>query len=134
MRVGLLWHCVYPWDVRLAKMVRAISEEKHNVCVICKGRSDLPARQIEDNITIRRVSPPKNLPHPIAKAVTFPLFLNPLWIRETQRAIREEQLDLIIVRDLPLAWLAVRAGKAAGIPVILDMAENYPAALISYQK
>jgi glycosyltransferase involved in cell wall biosynthesis len=36
-------------------------------------------------------------------------------------------LKIIIVRDLPLAPAAILAGKIFGIPVIMDMAENYPA-------
>jgi glycosyltransferase involved in cell wall biosynthesis len=35
--------------------------------------------------------------------------------------------DVILVRDLPLALTAVAVGRLAGIPVVLDMAENYPA-------
>jgi len=34
--------------------------------------------------------------------------------------------DLIIVRDLPLAPLALVVARARGIPVVLDMAECYP--------
>jgi glycosyltransferase involved in cell wall biosynthesis len=37
--------------------------------------------------------------------------------------------DVLIVRDLPLCPLAIQVGRQLGIPVILDMAENYPALL-----
>ena len=34
---------------------------------------------------------------------------------------------MILVRDLPLAWTALGIGRLLGLPVVLDMAENYPA-------
>jgi glycosyltransferase involved in cell wall biosynthesis len=45
------------------------------------------------------------------------------------RVIREAQVDLILVRDLLLALPAAILAKIHRIPVILDMAENYPAML-----
>jgi glycosyltransferase involved in cell wall biosynthesis len=38
-----------------------------------------------------------------------------------------ERVDLILVRDLPLAPTAILAARRLRVPVVLDMAENYPA-------
>jgi glycosyltransferase involved in cell wall biosynthesis len=35
--------------------------------------------------------------------------------------------DVLMVRDLPIAPTAIHVGRRLGIPVMLDMAENYPA-------
>ena len=133
MKIGFLWHCVYPWDIRLEKMIGAVIGEGNTACVICKSRPDLPRREQHGALTIRRVVAPPRLRW-INRLATFPLFFNPLWIQETRQAMREEELDILIVRDVPLAMLAAQAGKRLGKPVVLDMAENYPAALVSYNK
>src|SRR6185437_456779 len=41
--------------------------------------------------------------------------------------VRRVQPDAIIVRDLPLAPTAVSIGRRRHLPVVLDLAENYPA-------
>jgi len=65
--------------------------------------------------------------------LTYPLFFNPVWVYATWKALREENVDLIVVRDLPLALLAGCLGAILRKPVIMDMAENYPAALVAYR-
>jgi glycosyltransferase involved in cell wall biosynthesis len=55
---------------------------------------------------------------------TFPAFFSPVWFAAMYRAAA--RADLIIVRDLPLAPLALFVARARGIPVVLDMAECYP--------
>jgi glycosyltransferase involved in cell wall biosynthesis len=41
--------------------------------------------------------------------------------------VSEVQADLIIARDIPLCPTAIHVGRQYDVPVILDMAENYPA-------
>jgi glycosyltransferase involved in cell wall biosynthesis len=59
--------------------------------------------------------------------LNFPAFFSPLWIHCIHKTVRQEQASLIIVRDLPLAPAAVFVGRITQTPVIMDMAENYPA-------
>jgi glycosyltransferase involved in cell wall biosynthesis len=134
LRIGFLWHCVYPWDVRLEKIANACIEAGHTVCMVSKGRRDLACTEVVCGAEVRRVfRAPGDFPGWAAKIANYPLFLNPAWRAAALNTFREKQVDLIIVRDLPLALLGVRVGKALNKPVILDMAENYPAALIAYQ-
>jgi glycosyltransferase involved in cell wall biosynthesis len=52
-----------------------------------------------------------------------------VWIATIARAVRESAADLILVRDIPLAIPALRVARRFRLPVVLDMAENYPAML-----
>jgi glycosyltransferase involved in cell wall biosynthesis len=61
----------------------------------------------------------------------FPAFFNPRWLSAIYRTARRERSELILVRDLPLAPAAIAVARTLGIPVILDMAENYPAMMQS---
>jgi glycosyltransferase involved in cell wall biosynthesis len=56
---------------------------------------------------------------------SFPLFFSPVWKKFLDAIIRENNIDLIIVRDLPMAIAGIWAGRRARIPVIFDMAEDY---------
>jgi glycosyltransferase involved in cell wall biosynthesis len=57
----------------------------------------------------------------------FPAFFNPRWISHLHGVTNETRPVAIIVRDLPLCPTALWVGSRHRVPVVLDMAENYPA-------
>jgi glycosyltransferase involved in cell wall biosynthesis len=129
LKVGIVWHCVYPWDVRIEKFTRTIRSAGHSVTFLTKGTPELPPRELCDGMRLRRVGSGR-----LSRLSTLPFFFNPVWISGIGRWVRSERPDLLLVRDLPLAATAALAGKKHGIPVVLDMAENYPAALLTYRR
>jgi glycosyltransferase involved in cell wall biosynthesis len=134
MKIGFIWHSVYPWDVRLEKIIKACAERGHTVCLVCRGRSGLPRQEEMKGLKIHRVVATESpLLRSAEKVLGYPFFFSPVWIRQTLRVMRQEKVDLLMVRDLPLALMAGCLGKMMEKPVILDMAENFPAALIAYE-
>jgi glycosyltransferase involved in cell wall biosynthesis len=55
--------------------------------------------------------------------------VNPTWVGRIAEVVTSHGLDALIVRDLPLALAAAAVGRRHRLPVLLDMAENYPAML-----
>ncbi len=134
MKICFVWHCSYPWDVRLEKLVNAVVDSGHKACVVAKGKKGSPQFENNGPITIRRVDPLAfPMPRLLRAVSNYPLFFNPVWSRAIRAAIEQEDPDVLVVRDLPLALLVARLGRRFGKPVVFDMAENYPAALLSYQ-
>lgn len=134
MRIGFVWQCVYPWDVRLEKLLDACVEGGHSVCLVSKGRRDLAKQEIVRKADVVRVMPKSGrLNGWPAKLYAYPLFFSPTWRSEVLRTFRKNKVELIVVRDLPLGMLAVWVGEKLKVPVVMDMAENYPAALMAYQ-
>src|SRR5260370_40977132 len=64
-------------------------------------------------------------------AATLPAFFNPRWLRHIISVARQTRAEVVLCRDLPLAVPSILVAKRLDIPVILDMAENYPAMLES---
>jgi hypothetical protein len=133
MRIGIVWHCRYPWDVRIEKFAGSIRKAGHGVVLLTKGAPGLPGREEDGGIVTLRV-PARPLPGPALRCAAAPLFFNPFWSRGIWQAVRREHLDMLVVRDLPMALAVAAVGKMLGVPVVLDMAENYPAALLTYGK
>jgi len=134
LKVGVVWHCAYPWDVRMEKIIKVCSRNGHRVSMLCRGNASLAAEEVLDGVTIQRVGTSLSVRFPaVAKAMTFPLFLNPIWVLGVARFIKAGNFDVLVVRDLPLAFLVGALCKIFDVPVILDMAENYPAALMAYR-
>jgi len=126
MRIVALYAEDYPWDVRVDKLFTGLVERGHVVTLVCRNEAGLPARGREGVLACRRVPGP-GVPRAVRRLLSLPAFFNPLWRSAVMEAVRAAGADLLVVRDVPLAPLAVQIGRRAGIPVVIDMAENHPA-------
>ena len=129
MRVCKIWDGDYPWDVRVEKVARSLTEAGHEVHLVARNRQRLPERECLSEAEVYRLKPWRLLGKRLDDATMFPAFFNPRWLGAIRETARVSRADVILVRDLPLAPSAIWAGRQLGIPVVLDMAENYPAML-----
>lgn len=118
----------YPWDIRIEKISDSLARAGHETVIVSRNRSGLPRRQqLDGGVKVIRL--PIGWTTFDRNLMNFPAFFSPWWLWSIVRAVQASQLDLILVRDLPLAPTAVWAGRVTGTPVVMDMAENYPAML-----
>ena len=122
-----VWDADYPWDVRTEKVTLALARAGHVVNIVARNQAWRQTTEPLPEGTVHRIPPWNFLGQPLDGLLSFPAFFNPRWINLIDRTCREARADLIIVRDLPLCPTAIGVGKRLGIPVMLDMAENYPA-------
>jgi hypothetical protein len=126
-KIIYVWKSPYPWDVRVEKICKSLTKE-YDVLILARwGKEPQKIEQI-DNITVRRVG------YAQRSFLSTPLSFNPIWKRELCLAIKEFVPDLIIVREIMLGTLVGKIGKRHKIPVIMDMAENYPALMKIWHK
>src|SRR6185437_13478873 len=124
-----VWDADYPWDVRTEKVTLALTRAGHTVNIVARNRAWKQSTEVLPEGTVRRMAPWKGLGRRLDNALSFPAFFSPRWINLIDRTCRDAKADLIIVRDLPLCPTAISCGKRLGIPVVLDMAENYRASM-----
>lgn len=127
MRVVYVWDADYPWDVRTQKVCAALTEGGHEVHLLARNTARRPRRESLPEAEVHRLPPWHWVGRGLDRALSFPAFFNPRWIRALSRVAKEVTADVIIVRDLPLCPTAIHVGRKLGVPVALDMAENYPA-------
>ena len=127
MRMLKIWDGEYPWDVRAEKVSRALTSGGHDIHMVARNRDRRVLRERLEECTVHRLAPWSLLGGSLDAASQFPAFFNPRWFALVMRVARAERCEAILVRDLPLAPTAIAAGRLLGLPVVLDMAENYPA-------
>jgi glycosyltransferase involved in cell wall biosynthesis len=127
LRIVYLWDADYPWDVRTQKVCAALSDAGHEVHIVARNRSWRPLREQLAEGLVHRMRPWHWLGRAIDNQLSFPAFCSPRWINHLHRVTREVGADIIIARDLPLCPTAIYVGRKLGVPVVFDMAENYPA-------
>ena len=123
MKILKIWDADYPWVIRVEKMCRALSNEGHEVHLLCRNLINLPVYEEWQYGHIHRL--PFVFNELINYILSFPLFFSPFWIFSALRIVNKYKLDLILVRELPLTLAAVIVGRMSSRPVVWDMAENY---------
>jgi glycosyltransferase involved in cell wall biosynthesis len=127
VRIGVVYDGDYPWDVRVWKVTTYLGDHGHEVHLVCRNLARRPEEEALDGIRIHRLRPLSSAK--LNALLTFPAFLNPTWLGRIADVVTARGIEALIVRDLPLALAAVAVGRRHGVPVLLDMAENYPAML-----
>ncbi|MCC7133747.1 MAG: glycosyltransferase family 4 protein [Gemmatimonadales bacterium] len=128
-RIVYVWDADYPWDVRTEKVCNSLTAAGHEVHLVARNRRWAAPRVELPEGTVHRMEPWSALGRRADGALSFPAFFNPRWIGLIDRVVRSTKADLIIARDLPLCPTALWVGRRRGVPVLFDMAENYPALL-----
>ena len=126
MKVLYLWDSEYPWDIRVEKTCDTLTQNEHEVHLVCRNKLRKPIKELYDNILIHRIPCLPKVFGKINNIFTFPIFFSPIWIWKINQIARKYNVDIIVARDLPMALAAIVVAKYRKVPVILDMAECYP--------
>lgn len=121
-----VWDADYPWDIRTEKSCLALSAAGHRVHIVARNRKGQPITERLPEGTVHRM-PPWRWAGQLDGALGFPAFFSPRWRSLIMKVCEEVKADVIIARDLPLCPAAISIGRRLKVPVILDMAEHYPA-------
>lgn len=126
-RIVYVWDADYPWDVRTEKVCRTLREAGHDVHIVARNRAwKQNVEELPEGI-VHRMPPWRSVGQRLDTQLGFPAFFSPRWFKLILDTVTQVDADLIIVRDLPLCPTAIAVGRLRNVPVILDMAENYPA-------
>jgi glycosyltransferase involved in cell wall biosynthesis len=119
----------YPWEVRIEKIVSSLIGVGCEVMVLSRWNGIKPTEYDNDGeVKVKRVGFGKN------RRLFEPTSFNPLWRQAIQTAIDEFKPDLIIPREILLAEACIAVARKKNIPVVMDMAEHYPAAMKGWDK
>ena len=125
MRILGLYSEDYPWDVRIEKILGGLAGRGHDIHLVCRNLKRSAGSETNNGLNCRRVLGP-DVGFFWQSVLSIPAYFNPVWSRAVRRGITETRPDLVFVRDLPLAPLAIGEARRAGLPCLVDMAENHP--------
>jgi len=127
-KVLYIYKSKYPWDVRVEKICKTLSNSDFEVTILARYQDEKLAEEIINDIKVIRFG--KGLP----RLFSVPFYFNYFWKKKIEKTIQKEKPNVIIVREMHIAELAGKAAKKNGIPIIMDMAENYPAAMCDFKR
>ncbi len=130
MNIAMILETPFPPDVRVENEARVLAEAGHRVHILCVTSSAEPKfEQYSPRVFVHRWSINRLIHNKLrGTLLRFPLY-GGLWKTLGHWFIRDHQIDAIHVHDLPLASVGLTLAHRFRIPFILDLHENYPAAL-----
>jgi glycosyltransferase involved in cell wall biosynthesis len=128
MKTAIVYHGKFPWNRGIGRLAETLTANSHQVLILPKI-SD--ANSYKESVVIPKINIEAG---PLKSAGAAHIPFNFLWRNWIVRQCSQHQVNLLIVRELPLAWAALRAGRKLQIPVLMDMRENYPAAVRAWSK
>jgi glycosyltransferase involved in cell wall biosynthesis len=126
-KVLYIYKSKYPWDVRVEKICKTLLQTGYDVSILARYGGEEKITETIDGINVIRYG--KGLPDIFSAPFFFNMFLERI-IHKTLKAVKP---DLVIVREMHIAEISGKQCKRKGIPIIMDMAENYPAAMQEFK-
>lgn len=119
----------YPSDIRVRKEAESLATY-HEVFILCNKAHDEPVFETLNGVKIiRKIKYQGTVQKGIIDVLSAVNFVNPFIKKILSDFIKENNIDVIHVHDLPLAKTAFLIAKKHRIKTVLDLHENYPAAL-----
>ncbi|MBM3287384.1 MAG: glycosyltransferase family 4 protein [Candidatus Eisenbacteria bacterium] len=133
LRVGMLLDRTFPPDPRVSNEARSLAGAGYEVHILCL-RHGREQPEIEDwrGITLHRLLMPRWF-YRKASALSLDLPAYRWALRGALDSLMKRSgIEILHLHDLPMVAEGLRAGRKAGVPVVADLHENWPAALATY--
>lgn len=125
MNICFVYQDEYPWDVRVEKFCKKLSNNNYKIHLVSRNRRNLIRSELVSNtFEIVRLKYHKN--NFLNEICNVPAFFSITWFLNIYKTVKNNNCNLIIVRDLPLALTCIFVSKFLNVKVYMDMAEDYP--------
>ncbi len=127
-KILYIWKGPYPFEIRIKKICESLVRFGYDVTILCKWDREDAEYEDLNSVKIIRVGYRK-------KSIFYaPVPYNFNWRNRIRETVNELKPDLIINREFYLMTDSNSVAKANDIPVIIDMAEHYPAVIKNWDK
>ena len=133
LKIGVVVDNEFDHDHRVQKQIRLLQEAGNQVYVLCFDFGNTYKSYSKTNVT--RIPLKKKIKDLFVLLSTNFNFYENLWSSHISKWIKENKIDMIHAHDLYMSKAAKLGIDKSGnsIPFTLDLHENYPAAINSYQ-
>lgn len=130
IHIGMLLNAPYPADMRVRKEGLALLAAGFRVHLLCLRRPKEPEHEVVEDIAVTRIFAGTNDVElafwDVIMSMQRP---HPRFRRAIGAWVKQHNIKMLHVHDLPLAGTALHARTELNIPVVCDFHENYPEAL-----
>ena len=136
MHIGMILgtNKIFPPDIRVEKESKVLAKAGHDVSILVRRipiDSPLKEEFIPGHVYIKR-APVEKMGFWARKKIAFTL-IETAWFSHLESFINKEKPDIIHVHDFNMVPTVLKKAKKYNIPVVTDLHENIPAAIVARQ-
>lgn len=132
MKVAVILDIEFTIDIRVSNEVRYLTSIGHEVHLICPSHNNQKEFEVINAVSVYRFKFNKSLKNLLFGIMNTLPFYELFWIKKVKEFVKRINPDVLHTHDLYMAKIA-RKGGSGKLPVVLDLHENYPAAIQSYR-
>ncbi len=132
MKIGVILDNEFTVDIRVSNEVRYLKSLGYEMHILCPNFSNKSLFEVVDGVSIHRFNLNKSLKNKLFGVMNILPFYELMWIKRVRRFVKEINPNYLHAHDLYMAKIANK-GCSATIPIVLDLHENFPAAILSYK-
>ncbi len=132
MRIGVVVDNEYFNDIRVLNETRFLSESGFQVSVLCLSFENRKLPQKVGKINVEHFTLSKSMKNKLYGLMTICPVYEWIWAQKISDFIKNCKPDVLHVHDLYMSRAAHLAIQNTKLPMILDLHENYPAAVMTY--
>ena len=125
MKIMMLLETDFPPDVRVENEILALISAGNEVHLACYTRTDRPVKDTYGKAIVHRKKISSFIYKSSVGCLKFPFYFN-FWRKFLIEVASAVIFDAVHVHDLPLSLLGLELKKAFGIPLVIDLHENWP--------
>jgi glycosyltransferase involved in cell wall biosynthesis len=133
MTVGMVVDNDFVGDARVKNESKILISKGYTVKVLCFSYGNTPNYEEIEGIGVYRFSINKKLKNILFGIANLIPIYHFIWYFIIKKFIKNENISVIHAHDLYMARSAGMACKPLGIPMIIDLHENYPEAIKNYK-
>ncbi len=118
----------FPPDTRVENEIYSLIKENMEVYIACYTFKNRPLIEKKDGYTIYRKKISILTYKSSIGALKLPFYFN-FWRRFIKRVIEKHEFDAVHIHDLPLLKIGIEIKEEYNVKLIVDLHENWPAAL-----
>lgn len=132
MNIGIIVDNEFYGDPRVYNEAKILYNAGFNVFVLCLNFGKYTANEEFEGLKISRISIRKKNKNLLFGAMLVWPGYNRLWAKHIKKFVTDNAIDALHVNDLYMAKSAKNGTRESLIPIALDLHENYPAAMLSF--
>jgi glycosyltransferase involved in cell wall biosynthesis len=132
MKVGVILDNEFTIDIRVSNEVNYLKSIGYEIHVLCPDFGNRSLFEVVDGVSIHRFNLKPSLKNKLFGVMNILPFYELMWIKRVRRFVKDVNPDYLHAHDLYMSKIAYKGGGRR-IPVVLDLHENFPAAILSYK-
>ncbi|HDQ15978.1 MAG TPA: glycosyltransferase [Bacteroidetes bacterium] len=132
MRIGMVLDKRFPPDARVENEAGMLIQAGYSVLIVCYPASGHNHSNHKGIKLVEINRPKKWIRNGRALIGSILDVYTKKWASYIHQFIEDNKIDILHVHDLYMALAAIQAAGKSGVPIIVDLHENYPAAIRTY--